>query len=229
MNKTKVFYVEDEVFLGKIVKESLESRGFEVTMITDGAKAVEAFKKSGADICVLDIMLPNKDGFEIADEIKTLNEQVPIIFLTAKTQTEDVVKGFSMGGDDYMRKPFSMEELIVRIQNILRRKGSETTKISSDSVSLGSYTFHINRQVLIHGAEERKLSYRESELLKLLYENKDKIIDRKDILNLLWGNDSFFNSRNLDVYITKLRGFLKGDDRLEIITIKGIGYRFVTD
>ncbi len=229
MSKTKVFYVEDEVFLGKIVKESLESRGFEVIMVSDGAKAIEAFKKSEADICVLDIMLPNKDGFEIADEIRTVNEQVPIIFLTAKTQTEDVVKGFSMGADDYMRKPFSMEELIVRIQNVLRRKIGEPAKIQTDTITLSSYTFHINRQVLSKGADERKLSYRESELLKLLYENKDKIIDRKDILNLLWGNDSFFNSRNLDVYITKLRGFLKGDEKLEIITIKGIGYRFVTD
>jgi len=228
MSKTKVFYAEDELFLGKIVKESLESRGFEVVMEADGEKATAVFKKIQPDICVLDIMLPNKDGFTIADEIRELNEDVPIIFLTAKTQTEDVVKGFSLGANDYIRKPFSMEELIVRIHNALRNKAEASQKIKSDSVSIGNFTFHLNRQVLNDGKEERKLSYRESELLKLLYENREKIIDRREILNLLWGNDNFFNSRNLDVYITKLRGYLKGDSSLEIITIKGIGYRFVT-
>jgi DNA-binding response OmpR family regulator len=223
----KVLYIEDELFLGKIVKESLESRGFEVMMEDDGAKATALFKKINPDICVLDVMLPNKDGFTIADEIRELNEEVPIIFLTAKTQTEDVVKGFTLGGNDYIRKPFSMEELIVRIQSQLRNKSDHTQKISGDKVGIGKYSFQINRQVLSSGKEDRRLSFRESELLKLLYENRDRIIDRKDILNLLWGNDSFFNSRNLDVYITKLRGYLKDDPALEIITIKGIGYRFV--
>jgi DNA-binding response OmpR family regulator len=224
---TKVLYVEDELFLGKIVKESLESRGFEVLMESDGANATALFKKSKPDICVLDVMLPNKDGFTIADEIRELDEKVPIIFLTAKTQTEDVVKGFTLGGNDYIRKPFSMEELIIRIQNALRNKNGGHQKISGDNITIGKYSFQINRQVLSSGKDDRKLSYRESELLKLLYENREKIIDRKDILNLLWGNDSFFNSRNLDVYITKLRSYLKEDPALEIITIKGIGYRFV--
>ncbi len=228
MSTTKVLYVEDELFLGKIVRESLESRGFAVTMESDGAKVLDVFKQSNPDICVLDVMLPNKDGFAIADEIRAINETVPIIFLTAKTQTEDVVKGFSLGGNDYVRKPFSMEELIVRIQSLLRNKAERTTKLTGDTVSFGKYTFQLNRQVLANGKEERKLSYRESELLKLLYENRSTVIDRKDILNLLWGNDSFFNSRNLDVYITKLRSYLKDDPSLEIITIKGIGYRFVT-
>ena len=223
----KVFYVEDELFLGKIVKESLESRGFEVIMESDGAKATALFKKSNPDICVLDIMLPNKDGFTIADEIRELHETVPIIFLTAKTQTEDVVKGFTLGGNDYIRKPFSMEELIVRIQYALKTKTGDKQKITGDNVIIGKYKFQLNRQVLSSGKEDRKLSFRESELLKILFENRDKIIDRKDILNLLWGNDSFFNSRNLDVYITKLRSYLKEDPAVEIITIKGIGYRFV--
>lgn len=228
MSAVKVLYVEDELFLGKIVRESLESRGFEVIMEEDGAKVLDLFKKSKPDICVLDVMLPNKDGFTIADEIRNEDEEVPIIFLTAKTQTEDVVKGFSLGGNDYIRKPFSMEELIVRIQHLLRSKSRETQKISGGNASIGKYTFQLNRQLLINGKEERKLSFRESELLRLLYENREKIIDRKDILNLLWGNDSFFNSRNLDVYITKLRSYLKEDPSLEIITIKGVGYRFVT-
>ena len=228
MSATKILYVEDELFLGKIVRESLESRGFEVIMEGDGAKVTELFRKTKPDICVLDVMLPNKDGFTIADEIRELDEDVPIIFLTAKTQTEDVVKGFSLGGNDYVRKPFSMEELIVRIQNLLRNKPEESQKINGGIATLGKYSFQVNRQVLSIGKEEKKLSFRESELLKLLYENKEKIIDRKDILNLLWGNDSFFNSRNLDVYITKLRSYLKEDPALEIITIKGVGYRFVT-
>ena len=226
MNKTKVFYVEDEVFLARIVKESLESRGFEVVMESDGGKAINTFKQAKPDICVLDVMLPNKDGFAVADEIRDLDENIPIIFLTAKTQTEDVVKGFTLGGNDYVRKPFSMEELIARLQNLLRLR-NDAPKIHSDSIKMGKYTFQINRQILNNGKEDRKLSFRESELLKLLYENRDKIIDRKDILNLLWGNDSFFNSRNLDVYVTKLRSYLKEDPSLEIITIKGIGYRFV--
>lgn len=226
MGAIKVFYVEDELFLGKIVKESLETRGFIVTMESDGVKAVDVYKKCEPDVCVLDVMLPNKDGFAIADEIRQLNGDVPIIFLTAKVQTEDVVKGFSLGGNDYIRKPFSMEELIVRIQNVLRSK-NETPLKPVDTVSIGKLQFQKNRQILTNGWEDRKLSFRESELLKILYDNRDKVIDRKDILNLLWGNDSFFNSRNLDVYITKLRGYLKDDPSLEIITIKGIGYRFV--
>src|SRR6185369_16463043 len=141
MSKTKIFYVEDEMFLGKIVRESLETRGFEVIMESDGAKAIELFKKSKPDICVLDIMLPNKDGFAIADEIRELDEEMPIIFLTAKTQTEDVVKGFSLGGNDYIRKPFSMEELIVRIQNALRTKTGGEQKIAGDKINIGKYSF----------------------------------------------------------------------------------------
>jgi DNA-binding response OmpR family regulator len=229
MSATKVFYIEDELFLGKIVKESLETRGFEVIMESDGARALELFKTTKPDICVLDVMLPNKDGFSLADDIRHLDEEVPIIFLTAKVQTEDVLKGFSLGGNDYIRKPFSMEELIVRMQHALGRKAAGPLKGNGEKVQLGKMQFNLNRQTLSNGNDERKLSFRESELLKLLYENRDKVIDRKDILNLLWGNDSFFNSRNLDVYITKLRGYLKEDPSLEIITIKGIGYRFIAD
>ena len=222
-----ILYVEDEVSLGKIVKESLQSRGFTVHMESDGAKAFDAFRKTQPDVCVLDVMLPNKDGFEIAEEIRSVNAQVPILFLTAKTQTNDVVKGFTLGGNDYIRKPFSMEELIVRIENVLRKKEGKPVAISADTVQLGKFQFYTNKQLLVRDKEEKKLSYRESELLKILYENRDGIIDRKNILTLLWGNDSFFNSRNLDVYINKIRSYLKEDESLEILTIKGIGYRFV--
>src|SRR5687768_8235372 len=163
MSKTKILYVEDETFLGKIVKESLESRGFEVVMESDGNKVLTLFRQSNPAVCVLDVMLPNKDGFTIADEIRELDQAVPIIFLTAKTQTDDVVKGFTLGGNDYIRKPFSMEELIVRIQNALRNKAEAPKKITGDSVTMGKYTFQLNRQVLNDRKEDRKLSYRRSE------------------------------------------------------------------
>ncbi len=228
MSKIKLLYAEDEGYLGKIVKESLESRGFEVWMESDGANVVAAFVRSQPDVCVLDVMMPNKDGFEIAEEIRALDENIPILFVTAKTRTEDVVKGFTLGGNDYIRKPFSMDELIVRIQNTFRQKDNRPIPASTETVSIGKYIFRLNRQVLAFDGAEKKLSYRENELLKFLYENRDSIIDRRDILNLLWGSDSFFNSRNLDVYIAKLRGYLKEDTALEILTIKGVGYRFIT-
>lgn len=226
MKKTKVFYVEDETFLAKIVSETLESRGYDVVLEEDGGKATERFTEVKPDVCVLDIMLPNKDGFAIADEIRERDTEVPIIFLSAKSQTADVLNGFKLGASDYIRKPFSIEELIVRIENVLRHKTAAETE-EQEEVKIGAYTFNIRRQTLHHPAEQRKLSYRESELLKLLYENRDKIVERSEILTLLWGSDSFFNSRTLDVYITKLRGYLKHDPSIEIITIKGIGYRFV--
>ena len=225
MKRTKVLYVEDELFLAKIVSETLQGRGYDVILESDGGKAVDQFDKEKPDVCVLDIMLPNKDGFAIADEIRDKNEQVPIIFLSAKSQTNDVVNGFKTGANDYIRKPFSIEELIVRIENVLKHKNVAAEE--TEEVKIGEYLFNTKRQTLYHPAEQRKLSYRESELLKLLYENRVKIVERSEILILLWGSDSFFNSRNLDVYITKLRGYLKQDPAIEIITIKGIGYRFV--
>lgn len=225
MKKAKVLYVEDELFLAKIVSETLQSRGYDVILESDGGKALDQFAKEKPDVCVLDIMLPNKDGFAIADEIREKDTQVPIIFLSAKSQTSDVVNGFKTGANDYIRKPFSIEELIVRIENVLKHK--TVAPEETEEPKIGEYIFNTKRQTLNHSKEQRKLSYRESELLKLLYENRDKIVERSEILTLLWGSDSFFNSRNLDVYITKLRGYLKHDPSIEIITIKGIGYRFV--
>jgi DNA-binding response OmpR family regulator len=226
MKKAKVLYVEDEIFLARIVMDTLRERGYEVIHESDGGKALQKFSNEKPDVCVLDIMLPNKDGFTIADEIREKDTQVPIIFLSAKSQPSDVINGFKMGGNDYIRKPFSIEELIVRIENVLKTK--EEPIPEQEEVNIGQYTFNIKRQTLHSSYEQRKLSYRESELLRLLYENRDKIVERSEILTLLWGSDSFFNSRNLDVYITKIRNYLKNDPGIEIITIKGIGYRFVT-
>jgi len=227
MGKVSILYVEDEPFLGRIVKESLESREFAVHMVNDGKDAVPVFQQQRPQICVLDIMLPNKDGYAIASEIRRIDAEVPIIFVTAKTQTEDVVKGFETGGNDYLRKPFSMEELIVRVNNLLKLSRKSTTP-GSDAITLGRYSFHPQRYELRMGDAVRKLSHREAMLLTVLAETRNVIVQRKDVLMKVWGDDSFFNSRNLDVYITKLRDYLKEDSGVEIVTIKGVGYRFVT-
>lgn len=223
----KILYVEDEVFLGKIVFETLISRGFHVQMETDGNLVLNAFEKFEPDICVLDIMLPNKNGFELASEIRKKNQKIPIIFLTAKTQTDDVVKGFKLGANDYIRKPFSIEELIVRIESIFKLPAIDFSPRKDSVLNIGKFIFDPNNQLLTTSNETLKLSFRETELLQYLYLSNHSIIQRKDLMNHIWGNDSFFNSRNLDVYITKLRGYLKNDPSIQIITIKGVGYRFV--
>ena len=228
MDKVKVLYVEDEPFLGKIVKESLESRDFSVRMETDGLKGLAAFREFAPDICILDVMLPKKDGFALGQDIRRINTKIPIIFLTAKNQTEDVVQGFQSGGNDYIRKPFSMEELIIRMQNLLRLvNGKKKSTEPLSSISIGAYLFSPNKYELSWEDKVRKLSHRESELLKILIEHRNLTVQRKDILQRVWGDDSFFNSRNLDVYITKLRDYLKEDSDVEIITLKGIGYHFM--
>jgi len=242
MSRIKILYAEDEIFLGKIVRETLESRGFEVVMVTSGAAVMPAFASIRPDICVLDIMMPDRNGFEVAGDIRAVDDDVPIIFLTAKTQTEDLVRGFRTGANDYIRKPFSMEELIVRIENTLRLRrdpgngdgrpgvtaaGEGSPQGVAAAISIGKYAFYVHRQTLTVDQDERRLTYRECELLRQLWLGRDHIIPREDLLQAIWGNDSFLNSRNLDVYITKLRNYLKADDRIEILTIKGVGYRFV--
>lgn len=223
--KTKILYVEDEPFLGRIVKESLESREFEVIMLTDGKDVTPVFKKESPDICVLDIMLPVKDGYSLAREIRQINPAVPIIFVTAKVQTDDVLKGFESGGNDYIKKPFSMEELIVRVNNLLQLTRQKITSVA-EIFQIGKYEFNPLRYELKCGEQVKKLSSREASLLSILLENRNGTTSRKDILLKVWGDDSFFNSRNLDVYITKLRDYFREDPSIEIITIKGVGYHF---
>lgn len=230
MEKIRLLYVEDEPFLGKIVKESLESRDFEVRMIADGAEVLPALAGFHPDICVLDVMLPHRDGFSLAKEIRQGHPVLPIIFLTAKDQTEDVLKGFASGGNDYLRKPFSMEELIVRLHNLLalaRGGGGFAATHPNDAVAIGCYQFFPLKYELRLGDAVRKLSAREADLLKILLEHRNFTAARKDILLKVWGDDNIFNSRNLDVYITKLRNYLREDPAIEIITIKGVGYHFV--
>lgn len=231
MKKTKVLYVEDEPFLARVVKESLESRDFDVNLVVDGSLAYEAYQTFLPDICVLDVMLPQKDGFTIAQEIRENNPHIPIIFLTAKTQTHDLLKGFQAGGNDYLKKPFSMEELIVRIKNLLNLTSGSIAKQDTDAlngrIGIGKYSFFPRKFELQYLGEIRKLSFRETQLMELLIQDQENPVLRKDILLKLWGDDSFYNSRNLDVYISHLRDYLSKDADIQIITLKGIGYRFI--
>ncbi len=222
--RNKILYVEDEPSLARIVKESLTSRNFEVIHIPDGALALEAFEMHRPDICVLDIMLPGKDGYSVAREIKSRISEVPIIFLSAKVQTKDVIDGFKAGGNDYLKKPFSMEELIVRINNLLRI--SQREGIKDKIVRLGSYRFNPSKYELSRNGASLRLSHRESKLLEMLVSKINRTCFRKDILLSIWGDDSYFNSRTLDVYINKLRKHLRPDKNIEIITLKGVGYLF---
>ncbi|MEO6165941.1 MAG: response regulator transcription factor [Chitinophagales bacterium] len=225
--KTKVLYVEDEVNLGRIVSETLEQRGFEVMLVKDGAKVIESCKTFLPDICVLDVMLPHIDGFELGKNIRELFIDLPVIFLTAKTQTADVVEGFSSGATDYMRKPFSMEELIARINNQLQRFTKQTMPENDEEIPLSKFRFFPKRFELHYSNSVVKLSNRETEVLNLLAAHANKPIDRKLLLLQVWGDDSFFHSRNLDVYIRKLREYLAADPGVEIITLKGKGYQFL--
>lgn len=223
---TRILYVEDEPALGKIVKESLQSRNYHVIMAEDGLSALKIFQSSQADICVLDIMLPKMDGYTLALSIRKLSPQIPILFLTAKSQVDDVVKGFQSGGNDYLKKPFSLEELIVRIENLLNLTNAQKQQIKQE-ISFGKFIFIPSRYELRDPmGEVKRLSHKEAGILTLLLENANQTTERKEILLSLWGDDSYFNSRNLDVYITKLRDYLKTDPQVEIITIKGIGYYF---
>jgi DNA-binding response OmpR family regulator len=227
--KKKVLYIEDELYLARVVKDTLELRGYEVLHKKDGARIMEQVSSFTPDICLLDVMLPDTDGFSLASHIRNLNPQLPIIFLTSKTQTTDIVKGFSSGGTDYVKKPFSMEELIARMENQLKLMNKDVSPLQSlpDEVALKQYKFYPGRFELHTPNEIIKLSNREAQILGMLCAHTNKPVDRKELLQLVWGDDSFFNSRNLDVYIRKIRGYFEGAEGIEIVTLKGKGYHFV--
>ena len=225
MSKINVLLAEDELALGTIIKESLESRDFNVLLCPDGQKAWESYQAKKPDILVLDVMMPKKDGFTLAAEIRKIDPHTPIIFLTSKSQTEDVVKGFGLGANDYVRKPFSMEELIVRIKAQLDRL--RTRQSQSEWIGLGKYEFHPTRQLLKLGENEHPLTSRESQLLQMLLENANDITDRTKILNQIWGSDDFFNARSMDVFITKLRKKLQDDPQIQILNVRGYGFKLV--
>lgn len=224
-NLTKIVLAEDEPALGQIIKESLETRNFKVLLCENGDIALKTYQTESPELLVLDVMMPKKDGFTLAKEIREIDETIPIIFLTAKSQTQDVVEGFTIGGNDYLKKPFSMEELIVRINNLLNRtKEQKMSKI----LQVGDYTFNFPKQILQFKNEEKiQLTHREAHLLFHLIKNKNQVLDRSLILNKLWGSDDFFNARSMDVFITKLRKKLKLDNTIQIINVRGFGYKLI--
>jgi two-component system response regulator VicR len=221
---SKVLLIEDEVQLGQIVKDSLEMRGFEMLYAEDGKEGLRMYKEHHPDVVVLDIMMPNMDGFSVTTEIRKEDKTTPIIFLTAKSQTTDVVKGFELGGNDYLKKPFSMDELIVRIKALLMRGGGDA---GMDVVQIGQYTFNYTKQTLSRNSNTEFLSHREAEILRRLSDNRNQVMERKTILLDLWGDDSFFNARSMDVFITKIRRYLKEDPRIQIVNIRGVGYKLI--
>lgn len=225
MPKTTILLAEDEPALGQIIKESLETRDFNVLLSDNGEKALEAYQINSPELLVLDVMMPKKDGFTLAKEIRAIDDTIPIIFLTAKSQTQDVVEGFTIGGNDYLKKPFSMEELIVRINNLLNRT---TIQKTSEILQLGNYTFDFPKQTLQFQEDNHvQLTHREAHLLFHLVKNKNKVLDRSLILNKLWGNDDFFNARSMDVFITKLRKKLSKDNSIQILNVRGFGYKLI--
>ena len=223
-NSIKIVLAEDEPSLGQIVKESLETRNFKVSLAKDGEEAYQLYQTTHPDILVLDVMMPKKDGFTLAKEIRQENTVIPIIFLTAKSQTSDVLEGFSHGGNDYLKKPFSMEELIVRIHALLDRV---TLKQNLEEIVIGNYQFNYVKQTLTFKEDMQLLTHRESELLYELYKNRNEVLKRTYILKKLWGDDDFFNARSMDVFISKLRKKLKSDSQIQILNIRGFGYKLM--
>ncbi|SMD33266.1 DNA-binding response regulator, OmpR family, contains REC and winged-helix (wHTH) domain [Reichenbachiella faecimaris] len=220
----KILLAEDEPSLGLIVKESLESRDFQVEWSENGEEALVKYKNFKPDILVLDVMMPKKDGFSLARQIRKLDQRTPIIFLTAKSQTKDVVEGFELGGNDYLKKPFSMEELIVRIQELILRR---ERKSAEEQIEIGAYLFNYPKQRLQYKNEEQMLTHREAEVLMSLAISPNEVVDRSTMLSEIWGNDDFFNARSMDVFITKLRKKLAKDSNIEILNVRGFGYKLV--
>ena len=223
----KILLCEDDENLGMLLREYLQAKNYEAELCVDGEAGYKAFLKSKFDICVLDVMMPKKDGFTLAQEIHTANPEVPIIFLTAKTMKEDILGGFKLGADDYITKPFSMEELVFRIEAILRRVRGKKNK-ESTLYHIGQFTFDTPKQILAIGDEQRKLTTKENELLALLCSHANEILQRDFALKTIWIDDNYFNARSMDVYITKLRKLLKDDPQIEIINIHGKGYKLIT-
>jgi|SRR5690606_37462440 len=229
--KETILLAEDEVVLGKLVKEALERKSYQVYWAKDGSEAFELYMREKPDLCILDVMMPAVNGFVVAGKIRELNADVPILFLTARSETTDVVKGFEVGGNDYLKKPFNLEELFLRIRELLRRKAlnSRPSELSSEAFVFGKYEYNSVTQVLKCSEENFKLSHKESELLKALLQHKNDLMPRKETLLQLWGDDSFFHARTMDVYIAKLRKYLKHDPKLSIVNIRGFGFKLIEE
>lgn len=221
----KILLAEDDENLGMLLCEYLQAKGFATDLMPNGEDAYNAFVANKYDICIFDVMMPKKDGFTLAKEIRMINAEVPIIFLTAKNMKDDILQGFKVGADDYLTKPFSMEELLLRIEAILRRTSGGA--VAQDVYMLGKLKFDTQKQQLINGESVIKLTTKESELLKLLCSNANKVLERNLALKTIWVDDNYFNARSMDVYITKLRKHLKDDPSVEIINVHGKGYKLV--
>ena len=223
----KILLWENDENIGMLLREYLQAKDYEDVLCPDGEAGYREFQKTKFDICVLDVMMPKKDGFSLAQDIRQQNAELPIIFLTAKTLKEDILEGFKIGADDYITKPFSMEELVMRIEAILRRvKGKKTRE--NTIYHIGRFTFDTQKQLLSIGDKQTKLTTKENELLALLCAHANEILQRDYALKTIWIDDNYFNARSMDVYITKLRKHLKDDDQIEIINIHGRGYKLIT-
>ena len=225
----KLLLVEDDPNLGDILQEYLNIKGYQTSLCANGALGWDKYKKETFDMCILDVMMPVMDGFTLAQKIRNEDKHIPIIFLTAKSMKEDKLKGFKIGADDYLSKPFSMEELVMRIEAILRRSqanGKENTKLLEE-YQIGQYTFNPLKQELHKNGNSVKLTTKEASLLTRLCQNKNNIMERGDALKEIWGEDTYFNARSMDVFITKLRKYLKEDDKVSIINVHGKGYKLI--
>lgn len=229
MEKVKIMLAEDDINLGSLLKQYFIAKNYDADLYPDGEKAFQGFIKNKYDICIVDVMMPKKDGFTLATEMKQVNKDIPVIFLTAKTLKDDVLQGFKIGADDYITKPFNMDELLLRIEAILRRINPNSDNEEPLIFNIGDFIFDVNKQTLVFGDEKIKLTTKESELLKLLCNNQNKVLERNFALNTIWEDDNYFNARSMDVYITKLRKHLKADPRIQIINVHGKGYKLLTD
>jgi DNA-binding response OmpR family regulator len=223
----KILLVEDDQTLNFIIRDNLEQSGYVVTAAADGEAGLKAFKSGKFSLCLLDVMLPKKDGFELAKDIRVLDDHVPIIFLTARSMTEDRITGLTIGGDDYITKPFSMEELLLKIRIFLKRS-LNILDASPDQVffKVGRFSFYFDSLVLDDQVERKTLTYKEAELLRYFCENPNKVLSRSDILKQVWGSDDYYLGRSLDVFISRLRKYLSSDDDIKILNLHGIGFRF---
>lgn len=226
--KIRILLAEDDENLGSLLQEYLQAKNYEADWLNNGEKAFKAFEKNHYDICILDVMMPIKDGFTLASEIRMLDKNIPIVFLTAKAMKDDVLEGFSIGADDYITKPFSMEELIFRVEAIMRRiKGGFDPK--ENIFDIGQFKFDTQKQTLVKGDFKQKLTTKETDLLKLLSSNMNRILERNFALKAIWIDDNYFNARSMDVYITKLRKYLREDPKVQIINVHGKGYKLVVE
>lgn len=227
MEQAHILLVEDEPFLAQVVADSLEQQGYQVTHTGDGQQAFDVFRSHRFSLCIVDVMLPSTDGFSLVQQIRQLDRAVPILFLTARTATKDLMEGYRSGGNDYLKKPFSLDELFLRIQELLKRSYPPTSGLVG-TFFIGRYAFMALQQTLqLPNQAVIRLSHRETQLLQLLYDHQNQILTRRHILLSLWGDDSYFEGRTLDVFITKLRRYLKEDPSVEILTLRGVGYRLV--